>query len=350
MRYTARIGTVFGIPLRVHATFPVILVLYAAYAWRTGSASDALLAAALVLAMFACVVLHELGHSLLIRRYGIVVRDIVLFPIGGVARAESIPRKPGQEILVAIAGPAVNFAIVAVLLPVLLFQGLSFGDDNFLVTLTILNLSLGLFNLIPAFPMDGGRILRGVLSLRLPYRVATRRARDAGQIIALGFATIAFMSPSFMMLGLVAMFVFAGGMIEERIVRTKIRLDGRCVGDLTDASAPVFASHDPVEFAVAHLGRSPAFAVAAESGSLAGVVEASDLLQALRAGRTGEPLATMARSDFPVADAGTDATRVYHHLHDAHASYAAVVKEDRFIGLFHANDEWDCIAQNALIP
>ncbi len=350
MRYTARIGTAFGIPLRIHATFPAILVLYVAVSWRTGTASDALRAAALVLAVFACVVLHELGHSLVIRRYGIVVRDIVLFPIGGVARAESIPEHPRREILVAIAGPAVNFAIVAVLLPVLFFRRLSISDDSFLVDLTIVNLLLGFFNLIPAFPMDGGRILRGALSLRLPYLVATRRARDAGQLIALGFTTLAFMNPSFMMLSLVAMFVFAGGIIEERIVRTKARLDGRCVGDLTDAGAPVFASNDPVEFAVAHLGRSPAFAVAAESGSLAGVVEASDLLRALRTGRAGEALATMARSDFPVADAETDATRVYHHLHDAHVSYAAVVKDERFIGLFHANDEWDCIAQNALIP
>lgn len=349
MRYTVGMGRIFGIPLRIHATFPVILILYAAEAWRTGTAADALRGAALVLCVFACVVLHELGHSLVVRRYGIRVRDIVLFPIGGVARADSIPEDPWQEILVAIAGPAVNFTIVAVLTPILFFRHVSFSDDNFLVDLTLVNMLLGLFNLIPAFPMDGGRILRGALALRMPYLSATRRARDVGQFIALGFATLAFMNPSLIMLGLIAMFVFAGGMIEERIVHRRVRLTGRRVGDLADAGAPVLAWTDPVESAVAHLGRSPVLAVAGESGSLAGVIEASDVLDAVREGRAGEPLGAIARFDFPVADAGTEADRVYRHLDDTHASFAAVVQGDRFIGLFH-KDDTGCSPHEVLVP
>ena len=108
MRHTVGLGRYFGIPVRVHATFPVVLLLYAALAGRSGSWRDALEGAALVLAVFGCVVLHELGHCVQVRRYGIRVRDITLFPIGGVARAESLPESPRQEIAVAIAGPIVE--------------------------------------------------------------------------------------------------------------------------------------------------------------------------------------------------------------------------------------------------
>ncbi|HKW14148.1 MAG TPA: site-2 protease family protein, partial [Candidatus Krumholzibacteria bacterium] len=163
MRYTAGIGTYAGIPVRVHATFPLILVLYATIAGATGTWRDGFDAAILVLSVFACVVLHEFGHCLMIKRYGIHVRDIVLFPIGGVARAESIPENPRHEILVAIAGPIVNFVIAGLLFGGLALAGIPVHGDGYLVTLALANVFLGLFNLIPAFPMDGGRILRGVL-------------------------------------------------------------------------------------------------------------------------------------------------------------------------------------------
>ncbi|HEX5131026.1 MAG TPA: site-2 protease family protein [Candidatus Krumholzibacteria bacterium] len=339
MRYTLGLGSLFGIPVRVHGTFPLVLVLYAAEAGRTGSARDALLGAALVLCVFACVVLHELGHSLVVRRYGIRVRDIVLFPIGGVARAESIPEDPRQEINVAIAGPIVNFVIAGVLFIVLAARGASPLETGFFVDLAWVNLVLGVFNLVPAFPMDGGRILRGALSMRMPYLVATRRARDVGQIIALGFATIAFINISFIMLSLVAVFVFAGGMMEERLVRTRTRLNGRSVGDLADVAAPVFSVADPVEVAARVVNGRPVFALAAESGALAGVVMVSDLLRALRDGRAAEELGSIARSDFPVAESGTEAIRVHRYLSETHQPFAAVVDGDRFLGLFHADDE-----------
>jgi Zn-dependent protease len=338
MRYTLGVGSLFGIPVRVHATFPLVLVLYAAEAGRTGSARDALLGAALVLCVFACVVLHELGHSLVVRRYGIRVRDIVLFPIGGVARAESIPEDPRQEMAVAIAGPIVNFVIAGVLFGVLAAHGIPPDGSGFLVDLAWVNLVLGVFNLVPAFPMDGGRILRGALSLRMPYLAATRRARDTGQLIALGFATLAFVNVSFIMLGLIAVFVFAGGMMEERLVRTRVRLGDHTVGDLADTGAPVFALTDPVAAAAGHARGRPAFAVAAASGSLAGVVTTSDLLRAVREGRATDELITIARSDFPVAEAGTAATTVYRYLTENHVPFAAVVDGDRFVGLFHAEE------------
>ncbi len=339
MRYTLGIGGLFGIPVRVHVTFPLVLVLYAAVAAQGGSPRDALMAALLVLAVFGCVVLHELGHSLMARRYGIRVRDIVLFPIGGVARAESIPEDPRQEISVAVAGPVVNFFIAGVLFAVLAARGVPPTGSGFFIDLAWVNLALGVFNLVPAFPMDGGRILRGLLSLRMPYLLATRRACEAGQLIALGFAVVAFMNVSFIMLALIATFVFTGGMMEEGSARTRFRLAGRTVGELADVGAPVFAASDGVGETMAHVDGRAAFALAGESGSLAGVVDARDLLAALRGGRGEDPLAAIARSDFPVAEAATEASRVWRYLVEERKPYAAIVDGDRFLGLFHAEEK-----------
>jgi len=352
MRYTTGVGTYFGIPVRVHATFPLILVAYAGVAWWQGSWPDALWAMALILAVFACVVLHELGHSLQVRRYGVMVRDIILFPIGGVARAEAIPENPRHEIAVAIAGPVVNFAIAALLFGVLALLGTPPHGDGFLVDLAWINLGLGLFNLVPAFPMDGGRILRGAFSLRVPYLAATRRARDVGQLLALGFLVAAFVDTSFVMLAVIAALVFVGGMYEERMVATRLRLGARPVGDLADTTARVFAASDRIDAVVPRLRvePAPAYAIAGDSGSLAGVVTSADVLGALRAGRASESLASIARFDFPVADARTEAGRVFRHLHEVRQPFAAVVEGDRFIGLFHADETLRDFPRGVNIP
>jgi Zn-dependent protease/CBS domain-containing protein len=314
--------------------------LYAAVAGLTGSWKAALEGAALVLAVFGCVVLHELGHSVQVRRYGIRVRDIILFPIGGVARAESIPERPRHEIAVAVAGPVVNFGIAGGLFALLALTGSPPHAEGFLVDLAWVNLALGAFNLVPAYPMDGGRILRGALATRMPYLSATRRARDVGQLVALVFIVTAFVDTAFIMLALIAVFVFAGGMLEERMISTRLRLAGKSAGDVVDPDAPVFAATDRVETVATRMGTAGAgaYAVAAESGSLAGVIVTSDVLRAARDGRFAEPVGAIARYDFPVAEARAEATRVYSYLREARKPFAAIVDGDRFIGLFHADE------------
>lgn len=342
MKYTVGIGKAFGIPLRIHATFPLILLVYAADAWRVGTASDALAAVVLVMAMFVCVVLHELGHCLQARRYGIPIRDIVLLPVGGMARVEGIPDRPRHEILVAIAGPIVNFVIAGTIFAALAIAGKPPHADGFFASLAWINLGLGLFNLLPGFPMDGGRILRASLATRMPYLDATRRARDVGQLVALGFISVAFIDFTFAMLSVIAVLIFIGGMLEERAISARVRLSGRRVGDLVDAATPVLAMGDRVDSVARHVGTraAPAFAIAGEAGALAGVVATSDLLRALRDGRAGEELGTIARRDFPVAEASTEASRVYRYLRESNKPFAAVVDGDRFVGLFHAADGW----------
>ena len=297
MRNTLRFGSFFGIPVRIHFTFPLILVAFGLEAWFRGGWGEALWAVLLVCAVFVCVVLHELGHSLQVRRYGIAVRDIVLLPIGGMARAEQIPENPKQEIIVAIAGPIVNFAIATVLFALMLIGLGPLGFDNaFLVNLLAINLVLGVFNLIPAFPMDGGRILRGLLAMRFDYLRATRYAKNVGQVIAIAFVVIGFAYSHFIMLPLVAVFVFVGAMTEERMVRVKYGLGDRrardfarrddavrAIDDAARSGLPLIDADTPATQLYYFLRnqKKPAAAITQPDGTILGVVRVEDLAAAV---------------------------------------------------------------------
>jgi stage IV sporulation protein FB len=223
MRYTARLLTAFGIPVRIHATFPLALVAFGADGYLRAGWSEMFASIALVLVVFVCVVLHELGHSLRAVRYGVVVRDIVLLPVGGMARVERVPEIPRQEIAIAVCGPAVNVVIAAVIALVMWIRQHPFDLNNdFVSGVLVVNLALVFFNLIPAFPMDGGRILRGVLAMKLPYLDATRAAKNVGLVIAQLFALAGFASTMFIMLPLIAVFIFVGAISEENMVRARV--------------------------------------------------------------------------------------------------------------------------------
>ena len=220
-----------GIRVRVHWSFALLIgwVLFAGVAGGMDRA-HLLQEVAFVLLIFTCVVLHEFGHALTALRFGIRTRDITLLPIGGVASLERIPEKPGQELVVAIAGPAVNLVIGSVLALLLVLIGSPVlmldpaqnptGLIALLQGLVMANGALLLFNLIPAFPMDGGRVLRALLAYTMDRVKATRIAAIAGRICALGFLLIAFWYKQ-PMLGLIALFVFAGGTAEQKMVETQ---------------------------------------------------------------------------------------------------------------------------------
>lgn len=335
MRYTLYAGSYFGIPVRIHFTFPLILILFGVEAWVRGTWQDAVDAVLLILAVFVCVVLHELGHSLQVRRYGIRVRDIVLLPIGGMARAEKIPEKPWQEIVVAISGPIVNFVLAAVFFVLILWRKDPFDlETNFLTNLFAINIVLGSFNLIPAFPMDGGRILRGLLALRLSYLKATRYAKNVGQIFALVFVVIGFISDSLVMLPVIAVFIFFGAISEENMVRVKILLEEKTARDLVVPGQPTVRLTDPIEGALSGVGPSSSvFAVTDETGALYGVVTADDIFAAVRAGGGDAPMSEITRSDFPVMSADTPGPQAYYFLKAQKKRFAGVVDNDVFVGL-----------------
>jgi Zn-dependent protease len=197
MRWSFKLGKIAGIDVYVHATFAFLLlwVGYVSFSPRH-DVNDVLAGLAFILCLFGIIVLHELGHALTARRYGIKTRDITLLPIGGVARLERMPTDPKQELFVALAGPAVNFVLAGFLFAVLTVVGwkassieqlttqLSTFAGNLLVQLFAANLFLAVFNLIPAFPMEGGRVFRAILAMRLDYVRATRIAAEVGQLIA----------------------------------------------------------------------------------------------------------------------------------------------------------------------
>ncbi len=210
MRLSWKLGRFAGIDVFVHPTFLIVL-LPGVFGGR-----DAI---PLILALFGCVLLHEFGHALMARRFGIGTVDITLYPIGGVARLMRIPRAPGAEFLIAIAGPCVNFAIVAILAVLGFFsmdgEGLSLDQGSFLGQLATLNFGLGIFNLIPAFPMDGGRVLRAALSIGLGRTRATTIAARLGRILAVVFGVMAvFVTQSFLHL-ILAIFIFLASRNEE---------------------------------------------------------------------------------------------------------------------------------------
>ncbi len=181
MSWSFPIGRVFGSEIRIHLTFLLLLAWIAITSASDGGGAAALNSVVFVVSVFACVLLHELGHAIAARRYGITTPDITLYPIGGLARLARIPEKPSEEVVIALAGPAVNVAIVAILLvlgahlttDINAFN--SYGEA-FWSQLAVVNLYLVGFNLIPAFPMDGGRVLRALLALRIGRPRATQIA------------------------------------------------------------------------------------------------------------------------------------------------------------------------------
>jgi Zn-dependent protease len=214
----------FGIQLAVHASFLLLLAYYGWRGWQYGGPQGMLWSIGLIVLFFVCVVLHELGHSLTARRFGVKVPRILLLPIGGMAEMEQIPRRPSTELLITIAGPAVNFVIVALLLPLVwretlgLVEPADFSLRDILAQLVWANLIMGTFNLLPVFPMDGGRIFRALLAYRLPYLRATWWAVTVGRVLALVFAALAVFYFDNPVAGVLFVFIFMAAGTEYRLL------------------------------------------------------------------------------------------------------------------------------------
>ena len=243
MGWSFRVGRLAGIDVFVHFTFLILLGFIGLGGYlRTGDPVVGLVGVGMIVAVFGIVVLHELGHALAARYYGIPTRDITLLPIGGVARLQRMPEKPVQELVVALAGPAVNVALALLFGAVLFLQGtpaptnpeqaLTFQAGGVVGALVYINVMLVLFNLLPAFPMDGGRVFRALLAMRL----GARRATDLATVVGKGMAVLFALAGLFgipgtsmdgnIMLVLVALFVWMGADAEARAVRARAGLAG----------------------------------------------------------------------------------------------------------------------------
>src|SRR5262249_41103847 len=227
MGWSIRLFSVAGTAVRIHLTFFLLLAFYAWIGWQRGGAPAAIDLVTFIVLLFVCVVLHEFGHVFAARVYGIRTSDVTLLPIGGVASLERLPEKPGQEIFVALAGPAVNLVIAGALV---LGLGASFdlgemgqldeARSSLVGRVAAANLALCIFNLIPAFPMDGGRVLRALLAIPLGYPRATRVAASIGQGLAFVFAFLGLVFGSPMLI-LIAVFIFLAASGEAGYVQVR---------------------------------------------------------------------------------------------------------------------------------
>jgi stage IV sporulation protein FB len=240
------LGSIAGTKVRLHWSFVVFLAWLGAAFLLAGGAGAAISGLALVIAVFACVVAHEFGHIAMARRFGFASPDVTLLPIGGVARFRTMPERPGEELAVALAGPAVNVAITGLLVLVVgITPGApslaSVGPGDILPALAAINLFLALFNLVPAFPMDGGRVLRALLAMRLDRERATRLAAQVGQSIAVGFGLLGLFGGN-PILVLVALFVYFAASAEAQDVQLhhlarRMRVADAMAGELRPLSA-----------------------------------------------------------------------------------------------------------------
>lgn len=300
MNWSLKLFKVKGIDIKVHMTF-VLILIWAAYRWSVSTgegAQGALFGIVATLLLFFSVTLHELGHSLQALKYGVKVRDITLMPMGGLARLEEIPEEPNKELRIALAGPLVNFGIAALLIGVgallnaralITLEELqaSFGSvswSGLLAYLTSANLILGLFNLIPAFPMDGGRVLRALLAKKMNHAKATKIAAQVGQGFALLMGLWGFMSGSWTLV-LIAIFVWMGAGQENQGAQVKHTLGGTTVGQAMTRSPQALQVNDPLSKAVElTLSTSQADFPVLEWGSnrVAGLLCEIDLLRGLQ--------------------------------------------------------------------
>ncbi|MFZ1614981.1 MAG: site-2 protease family protein [Holophaga sp.] len=354
MKWQWKLGRYADIDVYIHATFVLILAFVAWQHWALGP-SRVIEGILFVLALFTCVVLHEYGHALTARKFGIRTRDITLYPIGGVARLERMPEKPLQELWVALAGPAVNVVIAAVLFLWLLFAQalkplteLTVSTGPFLERLLLANLFLAAFNLIPAFPMDGGRVLRALLAMRLEYTRATSIAAAVGQGLALLFGLVGlFGNP---MLLFIAFFVWMGASQEAGMVQMKSALAGIPVSRAMLTDFKVLAPSDPLSRAVELIlqGSQQDFPVVTGDG-LVGLLTRADLLEALsREPETAEVSTAMLR-EFPVVEAGEMLETLFLRLQECQCHTVPVLRGRSLIGLVTSDNIGEFLMVQAAI-
>jgi Zn-dependent protease len=345
-----RIARIKGIDIRVHITFALLLVWAALEwgLWRGLGLAGALYGVVFIGLLFVCVTLHELAHSLVAQRYGATVRGITLLPIGGVAYLDEKPERPAQELWMALAGPAVNIVLAgligAVALPLLGWRvlnglGVLWGTLNgltierLLVDLLSANLGLAIFNLLPAFPMDGGRVLRSLLASRMDELDATRIAVRVGQGLAvlLGLAGIYTRSLSLL---LIAAFVFFGAGQEWRGAQLTTALRHVPASAALIRGGVVLAPYDPLTRAidVALRSNQTDFAVF-DRGYLVGVLTREDVSEGFRKHGPNVTVGQVMSTDFPVANARGTLLDLQRKLKASGRSAISMVEEGRFVGI-----------------
>ncbi len=355
VRWSWRIGRVLGIQIRVHVIF-VLLLLFVGYSSYVGGGLKAAGGAMLFfLSIFAFVLLHELGHCVAAMRFGVRVIDISLLPIGGLARLSSLPEEPRKEVIIALAGPAVNFVSASALWLVawvagvsLSWHAFSLNGDHFLVGLFWVNLLMATFNLVPAFPMDGGRVLRGLLAMRLDYGRATHTAVNVGQTIAVVFSFVGLFYNWWLIL--IAVFIFMSAAGEERLVRARGSLHGIPASRVMSTEFTVLDASETLRRAAEHcyLGCRGDFPVV-RGGRLVGVITRRQLLAGLHEHGMDAPVAEIMEPEAICAAPTTELSEIYSRMAASGIEAVPVVEDGRIVGMLALEDVGRYVLQ-ALAP
>jgi Zn-dependent protease/CBS domain-containing protein len=356
MKCDWNVGSYAGIAVRVHATFVLLL------AWVGGShllggrgVTGAAAAVGFITALFACVVLHEFGHALMARRFGIRTRDITLYPIGGVARLEKMPDDPRQELWVALAGPAVNVVIAAALFiwlqatqAMLPMTELTVAKGPFLERLMGVNVALVAFNMIPAFPMDGGRVVRALLAMRMEYTRATQIAATLGQGMAMLLGLFGVLGNP--MLLFIAFFVWIGAGQEAGMVQVKSALGGIPVQRAMITDFETVTPHDPLSRPVQILlTRSQTDFPVVDPFGIVGILTRADLIAGLA--RNGEALTVrdVMRTDFTAVDEHVMLEIAFARLQECQCRTIAVLRGTELVGMVTMDNMGEFLAVQAAL-
>jgi Zn-dependent protease/CBS domain-containing protein len=358
MRWSIKIARIAGTEVRIHITFLLFLAWIGFSYYQMGGAAAAIPGVLFVLALFGCVLLHEFGHALAARAFGIPTPDITLLPIGGVARLQRMPDKPWQELIVAIAGPLVNVVIALVLLP---FLGRPAGLENIeqmehpgvgmLPKLVSVNIMLVLFNLIPAFPMDGGRVLRSLLAMSLPYARATQIAAWIGQALAFVFGFIGLFSNPLLIF--IAFFIFLGAQQEAAMAQMKDLSLNLRVGEAMVTHLVKLAPEATLEDAVEALLRTSQheFPVVDSGERVLGVLTRDALIAALKRDGPTTPVTRVMQRDLPVVHADEPFEKAFHLMQQsAFPALPVVDRLGRLRGLITPENIGELMMVTSLLP
>lgn len=351
MKGSLNLGKVAGIKVKVHWTF-LLIILWVVFleVSRENNLEAILWSVFFVLVLFACIVLHELGHALTARNYNIGTRQITLLPIGGVASLEAMPEDPKEEFFVAIAGPIVNVVIAIVLYLIVPMGGYlnqdpemlektmsSINSANFLFYLFSANVMLVVFNLIPAFPMDGGRVFRALLSMKFDRVTATQMASRMGQGVAFFFFLIGLLYNPILIL--IAIFVYFGAQGENIMVQQLALLKDHKVKDamMTDITTvhPEDTFSDVVDIILSGTERD---FVVVENGKVRGILYQDDLMQAYKTKDTSVKVRDIMDSEFHSVQTSDKLTDIYRKVRTNSKSFFPVLKGEELVGAIDMNN------------
>ncbi|HCQ28906.1 MAG TPA: site-2 protease family protein [Flavobacteriales bacterium] len=356
MNGALKIGTVKGIKIQIHWSFWIIVFwIMMTYYMQSHNVKDALMGGVFVLAIFACVVLHELGHALTAMHYGIKTKSITLLPIGGLANLEKIPEKPKQEFVIAIAGPMVNILITFILYFVLqatdmfptqedlkrmLQNNQKFSAQMFLFNLMAANMILALFNFIPAFPMDGGRMLRALLALKMDRVTATQIASSIGKTLAIVFIFLGFFFDFWLVF--IGLFVYLGAGAEAIQEQNKVAFKGVKVKSAMMRKFPSFAETETLEDVVKHMLKTQdkeflIFDI--NFTQVVGVLTQNEILTGIQTYGGDTLVSEVMNRDFVVLHENEDLNEAYLKLLSSGLSAAPVVNDEgQVVGMIDSDN------------